>query len=173
MIFNQHTTWSSISIIFSRHYWHREAVVITTAQNLLSKPEHTFCAGSNPLRGVLEIRDGEDLWQWFRLEIRLNTFHQSTIPQKQFIIIIYYINSQHVHISRKEILNSIQNLKIKNCYPDECCISEGNPNLWKMYSWFYNNFWEVSVIFVSQSIFKIFLKTSCFLMYVFAAPFDW
>ena len=103
MIFNQHTTWSSISMIFSRHYWYRGAVVITTAQILLSKPEHMFCAGSKPPRGVLEIRDGEDLWQWSRLEIRLNTFHQSTIPQKQFIIIIYYINSQHVHISRKEL----------------------------------------------------------------------
>ena len=32
--------------------------------------------------------DGEDLWQWSLLEIRLNFFHQSTIPQKQFIIII-------------------------------------------------------------------------------------
>ena len=26
--------------------------------------------GSNPVRGVLEICDGENLWQWFRLEIR-------------------------------------------------------------------------------------------------------
>ena len=34
------------------------------------------------------IRDGEDLWQWSPLEIRLNTFRQSTIPQKWFIIII-------------------------------------------------------------------------------------
>ena len=33
-----------------------------------------------------EIRDGEDLWQWPRLEIRLNAFRRSTIPQKQFII---------------------------------------------------------------------------------------
>ena len=33
--------------------------------------------------------DGEDLWQWSRLEIRLNTFRRSTIPQKQFIIIKY------------------------------------------------------------------------------------
>ena len=29
-----------------------------------------------------------DLWQWPWLEIRLSTFRQSTIPQKQFIIII-------------------------------------------------------------------------------------
>ena len=36
-------------------------VVITTAQLHLLKPEHRFCAGSNPARGVSEIRDGEDL----------------------------------------------------------------------------------------------------------------
>ena len=35
-----------------------------------------------------EIRDGEDLRQWSQLEIRLNAFRRSTIPQKQFIIII-------------------------------------------------------------------------------------
>ena len=35
--------------------------------------------------------DGEDLWQWSLLEIRLNFFRQSAIPQKQFIIIIFSI----------------------------------------------------------------------------------
>ena len=55
------------------------------------KPELRFCAGSNPARAVLEICDGEDLWQWSRLETRLNAFRQSTIPQKQFIIIIIII----------------------------------------------------------------------------------
>ena len=61
-------------------------VSITTTQLHLTNPELRFCAGSNPARGVSEIRDGEDLWQWFRLEIRLNAFRRSTIPQKQFII---------------------------------------------------------------------------------------
>ena len=65
--------------------WRRGVVVITTAQLHSTKPELRLCAGSNPARGVLEIRDGEDLWQWFRLEIRLNAFRRSTIPQKQFI----------------------------------------------------------------------------------------
>ena len=55
------------------------------------KPELRFCADSNPVLGVSEIRDGEDLWQWSWLEIRLKAFRRSTIPQKQFIIII--INS--------------------------------------------------------------------------------
>ena len=41
--------------------WRRGVVVITTAQIHSSKPELRFCAGSNPARGVSEIRDGEDL----------------------------------------------------------------------------------------------------------------
>ena len=66
-------------------------VVFVTAPQLHStNPELRFCAGSNPARRVSEIRDGEDLWQWFRLEIRLHTFRLSTIPQKQFIIIIIH-----------------------------------------------------------------------------------
>ena len=46
-------------------------VVIATAQLHSSKSELRFCAGSNPARVVSEIRDGEDLWQWSWLEIRL------------------------------------------------------------------------------------------------------
>ena len=34
-------------------------MVITTAQLRSTKPELRFCAGSNPARGVLEIRDCE------------------------------------------------------------------------------------------------------------------
>ena len=45
--------------------------VITTAQLHSSKPELRLCAGSNPVHGVSEIRDGEDLLQWSQLEIRL------------------------------------------------------------------------------------------------------
>ena len=62
-------------------------MVITTAQPHSTKPELRLCAGSNPARGVSEIHDGEDHWQWSRLEIRLNAFRRSTILQKQFIII--------------------------------------------------------------------------------------
>ena len=63
-------------------------MVIATAQLHSTKPELRLCGGSNPARGVLEIRDGEDIWQGSRLEIRLNAFRRSTIPQKQFIIIV-------------------------------------------------------------------------------------
>ena len=36
-------------------------VVITTAQLHSTKLELKFCTGSNPARGVSEIRDSEDL----------------------------------------------------------------------------------------------------------------
>ena len=39
----------------------RGVVVITTAQLYSTKSELGFCADSNPARGELEIRDGEDL----------------------------------------------------------------------------------------------------------------
>ena len=71
--------------------WCHGVVVITTAQLHSTKPELRFCTGSNPAWSVSEIHDGEDLWQWSWLKIRLNTFHQSTIPQQQFIIIIIFI----------------------------------------------------------------------------------
>ena len=70
----------------------RQGVVIITASQLHStKPELSFCAGSSLTRGVSEFGYGEDLWQWSRLEIRLNAFRWSTIPHKQFIIIIIII----------------------------------------------------------------------------------
>ena len=68
--------------------WRCGVVISTTAQLYSTKPELRFCAGSNPACGMSEICDGEDLWQWSQLEIRLNTFHRSAIPQKQFIIFI-------------------------------------------------------------------------------------
>ena len=62
-----------------------------------------------------EIRDGEDLWQWSWLEIRLNTFLRSTIPQKQFIIkkqfiiqILYSLKYKH---SKKEYILYKKNQK--------------------------------------------------------------
>ena len=68
--------------------WCCGVVVIITAQFHSTKTELRLHAGSNPAHGMSQIRDGEDLWQWSRLEIRLNAFYQSTIPQKQLIIII-------------------------------------------------------------------------------------
>ena len=42
-------------------WWRRGVVVITTAQLHSTRHEFRFCMGSNSARGVLEIRDGEDL----------------------------------------------------------------------------------------------------------------
>ena len=38
---------------------------------------------------MLEIRDGEDLWQWPPMEIRLKCFRQSTIPQSNSIRVLF------------------------------------------------------------------------------------
>ena len=63
-------------------------MVVITAELHSTKPELRFFVGSNPACGVSEIRNSLDLWQRSRLEIKLNTFRRSTIPQKQFIFII-------------------------------------------------------------------------------------
>ena len=59
----------------------RVVVVIIIVQLNSTKPELRFSADSSPARRVSKICDGEKLWQWSRLEIRLNVFHRSPIPQ--------------------------------------------------------------------------------------------
>ena len=78
-------------------------MVITTAQLQSLKPELRFCAGSNPARGMSEIRNGEDIWQWSQLEIRLNVFRRSTIPQKQFIIIFIIVGTFTSNFYKKKV----------------------------------------------------------------------
>ena len=76
-------------------------MVITTAQLHSTKPELRFCTRSNPARGVSEIRDGEDHWQWSRLKIklkRLSLVNHTT--KKQFIIHRFIITSKR-EISRR------------------------------------------------------------------------
>ena len=68
--------------------WRRGVVVINTGQLHSTKLELRFCARSNLASDVSKIPDREYLWKCSRLKIRLNAFRQSTIPQKQFIIII-------------------------------------------------------------------------------------
>ena len=84
-------------------------MVITTAQLHSTKPELRFCTASNPARSVSEIRDGGNLWQCPLLEIRLNVFRRSTIPQKQstiiFIIIIMIVINDFIHF--KLIISNI------------------------------------------------------------------
>ena len=60
-----HNTISKVLIT-----WYRGVVVITAAQLHSVKSELRPYVGSSPVCGVLEIRNGKDLWQWFRLEIK-------------------------------------------------------------------------------------------------------
>ena len=91
-------------IIWQSHHWRRGVVVIATAQLLSITPELRLCTGSNPARGVSEIRDVEDLWHWSRLEIRLNALRRSTIPQKQLKEKTIYIFKQTSY--NKKICNT-------------------------------------------------------------------
>ena len=77
-------TWTLCGRRSGFYQYATQVVVITTAQLHATNSKLRFCAASNPNRGMSEIRGGEDMWQWSRLEIRLNGFRRSTIPQKQF-----------------------------------------------------------------------------------------
>ena len=85
---------------------HRGVVVITTGKIPSTKSELMFCAASNPARGVSEICDVENLWQWSQLEIKLNAFRRSTIPKKQFIIIIIIITIIIIIITVKKYVKT-------------------------------------------------------------------
>ena len=61
--------------------WQYGVVVITIAHLHSTKPEFRFSADSNLAHSMLKICDGEDLWQWSWLQIRLNACRWSTIPQ--------------------------------------------------------------------------------------------
>ena len=69
--------------------WHCGVVVITTVQLHSTKPDLRFKSCSQ------HFGDSQwwDLWQWLLLEIRLNACRWSTIPHKQFIIIIVRIKT--------------------------------------------------------------------------------
>ena len=75
-----------------------------------------------------KIRHGEDLWQWSCLEIRLNTFCWSTIPQEQFIIITIIIIIIIIIIIMKTLiieescnLNGKEYFKLYLVMEHECC----------------------------------------------------
>ena len=84
-------TFREIFTNYGTLQWCCDVVIITTVQLHSTKPELRFCTGSNPACGMLEICDGEDLCQRSWLKMGLNAFQQSTIPQKQFIIIFIII----------------------------------------------------------------------------------
>ena len=55
---------------------------MTTTQLHSKKLELRSCAGSKSACGVTKTPDGKDLCEWSGLEIRLNAFRRSSIPQK-------------------------------------------------------------------------------------------
>ena len=107
-------------------------MVITTAQLHLTKPELRFCAGSNPACVVSEIRDGDDLWQCSRLEIRLNGFRRSTIPQKQFIIMIIIIITIIFKWKECSYLHKYMRSVLATCYTFEFFINTTTITLFTM-----------------------------------------
>ena len=77
-------------------------MVITTAQVHSTKPQlkSLHADGVNPVHGVLDVCDDENLWQCSLLKIRHNVFRWSTIPQKPFIIINFTRNTIPSKISK-------------------------------------------------------------------------
>ena len=53
---------------------------ITTTQLHSTNPELKFCASSIPIHGMLDICDSKSLYEWSRLEKRLDAFSSSTFP---------------------------------------------------------------------------------------------
>ena len=78
--------------IFSIH----GVVVIASTQLYSTNPKFRFCAGSNPDCGVSEIRDGENLWQWFAALNKANCLSSVNHTTKQFIIIIIIIQLTYI-----------------------------------------------------------------------------
>ena len=53
---------------------------ITTTQLHSTNPELKFCASSIPVHGMLDICDNKNLYEWSRLEKKLDAFSSSTFP---------------------------------------------------------------------------------------------
>ena len=69
----------------------RGVVVLTTSRFRSTKLEPSFCAGSNPARGVSEICNVEDLWQWSWLEKWLNAFISQPTNKKYEKILTFVL----------------------------------------------------------------------------------
>ena len=63
------------SVILMKKTWRRGVVAVITTNTNFTKPELRFWTGSNPARGVSEVCDGSNLWQWSRLETTARTIH--------------------------------------------------------------------------------------------------
>ena len=63
--------------------WCGGVVVITNAQLHSSKSEPRFCVGSNPACSLSKICEGENLWEWSRLEIICKNLSSINHPTKR------------------------------------------------------------------------------------------
>ena len=84
-------------------------MIITIAQLHSTKPELRFCAGSDPAHGVSDIDDGEDLWQLFWLEIRLNPFISQPYHKT-----IHHHHHHHHFTEYSQTINVYENLRHYN-----------------------------------------------------------
>ena len=78
-------------------------VFIIIAQLHSKEFELRFCAVSNPARGVSEICDGENFWQWFRLEIRRKRLWSINHSSKTIQFIIKSLSSFSLRPSSRGI----------------------------------------------------------------------
>ena len=85
-----------------------------------TKLELRFSAGSNSAREVSEIWDDGDLWQWSRLETRLNAFRRSTIPQKQFNSIHYSSIKLRSNFIETTLQNGCSSVKMLYIFRTDC-----------------------------------------------------
>ena len=88
-------------------------MVIITAQHHSRKPKLRFFAGLNPARGLLEIRDSEDLWQFPRSTIPQNNSSSSSSSK--------YISKQATNVYKK-LLSYIGMFVIYFYYATESCV---------------------------------------------------
>ena len=85
-----------------------------------------------------KIRDGEETWQWSRVEIRLNTFRRSTVSQKQSIVFTHFpppLKIQKVQVPPfwhlKIFRLPLQKRRGEGRYERKCnCYTLGNVHMW-------------------------------------------
>ena len=87
--------------------------------NFIQQSLIKFFIGSNAVRGVSDICGDKNLCQLSWLEIRLGVFYQSTIPQKQFIIIFIFLWTSfiillYLYECNFFVYNQIKNLCVIN-----------------------------------------------------------
>ena len=112
--FNFKITFLGFSVDVKR--WRRYHCCTTSFNKAWTQVLHRF----NPARGVSQIRDGEDLWLWSRLEIRLiqayrgvNFFQNAEYFGLQFIILDTRGNTWNFQIFSLGILLICKTFAIK------------------------------------------------------------